>query len=91
MIRSTAGSMSRMMLDGVVISLDCVAHALRQRARGVRALAGEELVHHQAERVEIALHRGRLRPASCSGAMYAGVPEIVPSSSSVARAPGRSP
>ena len=34
-----------------------LAHAVVQRPRVVCALAGEELVHHEAERVEIALHR----------------------------------
>jgi hypothetical protein len=35
-----------------------IAQAFRQCPRGVRGLAGEELVHHQAEGVQIALHGG---------------------------------
>ena len=47
--------------------------AHRASTRFERALAGEELVEHQPERVESSAVR-QLAAASCSGAMYAGVP-----------------
>ena len=50
------------------------ARAIRRAAWRNAAIAGEHLEQHEAQRVDVAARPSTALPASCSGAMYAGVP-----------------
>ena len=58
---------------------DVTAQDSRGRRRGEGRRAGEALVEHHAERVDVGCGPGLPLVRICSGAMYSGVPIVMPS------------